>query len=151
MLRVERPYDNIIRSAHGADFAKSGEFLKHFNMSPEVVDEQVLDRAVDYLGRAGVELPTLSQLANPATLSAERLKAVAKTDPGAPDPANLWRVHWFNDATGTGMVDVPAHLVLPQALTGVKAKIVVALGNRFPMIGAHKVLAAYGCLHQTRC
>ena len=27
-----------------------------------------------------------------------------------------------------------------------KAKIVVALGGRFPMIGAHKVLAAYGCL-----
>jgi cysteine synthase len=28
----------------------------------------------------------------------------------------------------------------------VKAKIIVALGDRFPMIGAHKVLAAYGCL-----
>ena len=27
-----------------------------------------------------------------------------------------------------------------------KARIVIALGNRFPMIGAHKVLAAYGCL-----
>ena len=31
-------------------------------------------------------------------------------------------------------------------LTGVKARIVLALGNRFPMIRAHKVLAAYGCL-----
>jgi hypothetical protein len=28
----------------------------------------------------------------------------------------------------------------------VDAKIIVALGNRFPMIRAHKVLAAYGCL-----
>ncbi|MFT5631084.1 MAG: cysteine synthase A [Gammaproteobacteria bacterium] len=37
-------------------------------------------------------------------------------------------------------------MVLPEALTGVKAKIVVALGNRFPMINTHKVLAAYGCL-----
>ena len=31
-------------------------------------------------------------------------------------------------------------------LTGVDAPIVVALGDRFPMIGAHKVLAAYACL-----
>ena len=31
-------------------------------------------------------------------------------------------------------------------MTGVKARIVVALGDRFPMIAAHKVLAAYGCL-----
>ncbi|HEX9162137.1 MAG TPA: pyridoxal-phosphate dependent enzyme, partial [Thermoanaerobaculia bacterium] len=30
--------------------------------------------------------------------------------------------------------------------TGVDAKIVVLLGNRFPMIRAHKVLAAYACL-----
>ena len=41
---------------------------------------------------------------------------------------------------------MPAHVVLPKALTGVKAPIVVLLGRRFPMIGAHKVLAAYACL-----
>ena len=41
---------------------------------------------------------------------------------------------------------MPEHFVLPKALTGVEAKIVVALGNRFPMIDTHKVLAAYGCL-----
>ncbi len=44
------------------------------------------------------------------------------------------------------MVDVPDHLVLPRDLTGVDARIVVALGDRFPLIRAHKVLAAYGCL-----
>ena len=38
---------------------------------------------------------------------------------------------------------LPGHVVLPEALTGVKAPIVVLLGRRFPMIGAHKVLAAY--------
>jgi cysteine synthase len=37
-------------------------------------------------------------------------------------------------------------MVLPPELTGVKAPIVVLLGCRFPMIGAHKVLAAYACL-----
>jgi cysteine synthase len=38
------------------------------------------------------------------------------------------------------------HVVLPSELTGVPARIVVALGDLFPMIRAHKVLAAYGCL-----
>jgi cysteine synthase len=41
---------------------------------------------------------------------------------------------------------MPGHIVLPPELTGVKAPIVVLLGCRFPMIGAHKVLAAYACL-----
>jgi cysteine synthase A len=36
--------------------------------------------------------------------------------------------------------------VLPSELTGVPARIVVALADRFPLIGAHKVLATYGCL-----
>ncbi len=41
---------------------------------------------------------------------------------------------------------MPEHVVLPTSLTGVAAPIVVALGDRFPMIAAHKVLAAYACL-----
>jgi len=43
-------------------------------------------------------------------------------------------------------VDVPEHIVLPKSLTGIDAKIVIALGNRFPMVNVHKVLPAYGCL-----
>jgi cysteine synthase A len=94
----------------------------------------------------GVTLPTLSELADPDRIPAPRRAALAGVDPDEPHAANLWRVHWNNDAARTGTVGVPGHLVLPEALTGVKAKIVVALGGRFPMIGAHKVLAAYGCL-----
>ena len=41
---------------------------------------------------------------------------------------------------------MPGYVELPAALTGVKARIAVAFGNRFPMIAAHKVLAAYACL-----
>ncbi|MFX8496833.1 hypothetical protein ABTL88_19195, partial [Acinetobacter baumannii] len=59
---------------------------------------------------------------------------------------NLWRVHWYNGADRTGRIDVPGYLVLPESLTGVKAPIVVLLGRRFPMIGAHKVLPAYSAL-----
>jgi cysteine synthase len=36
--------------------------------------------------------------------------------------------------------------VIPPSLSGVAAPILVALGNRFPMIRAHKVMAAYACL-----
>ena len=63
-----------------------------------------------------------------------------------PNEKNLWRVHWFNAADRRQRVEVPGHVILPEALTGVKAPIVVLLGRRFPMIGAHKVLAAYACL-----
>ena len=43
-------------------------------------------------------------------------------------------------------VDVPDHVVLPTSLTGVDSPIIVVFGDRFPMITAHKVLAAYACL-----
>ena len=63
----------------------------------------------------------------------------------AADARNLFRVHWYNDLAG-GRVDVPEHVVLPSTLTGVESPIIVVFGDRFPMIGAHKVLAAYACL-----
>lgn len=115
-------------------------------ISPEVTDEKTLAGAVAALREIGVGLPTLSQLANPSTIPQRQRDILESIGPDEPHAANLWRVHWFNDAARTGLSEVPGYLVLPEALTGVKAKIVVALGNRFPMIGAHKVLAAYGCL-----
>ena len=71
---------------------------------------------------------------------------LATVDPDTAHPLNLFRVHWFNDSSRTGLSAVPGHLELPAGLTGVRARIVLALGDRFPMIHAHKVLAAYGCL-----
>ena len=41
---------------------------------------------------------------------------------------------------------MPDHVVLPSSLTGVESPIIVVFGDRFPMITAHKVLAAYACL-----
>jgi len=102
--------------------------------------------AVESLRAAGVTLPRWSELADPARISSAVISDLKSVDPDEPDERNLWRVHWFNDASRTERVFVPGHVVLPQALTGVKAPIVVLLGRRFPMIGAHKVLAAYACL-----
>jgi cysteine synthase len=112
----------------------------------EVVDRGTLDRTVGRLREARVVLPTFGQLASPALIPPEARRSLAGVDPDAADPLNLFRVHWHNAANRVDAVDVPDHLVLPRELTGVEALIVVALGDRFPLIRAHKVLAAYGCL-----
>jgi cysteine synthase len=110
------------------------------------VDRQVYDNTVARFREATIVLPTFAELADPLTMTGAVRARLAKTDPDAPHALNLFRVHWHNDATRRGLTRVPDHLVLPASLTGVPARIVVALGDRFPMITAHKVLAAYGCL-----
>ena len=115
------------------------------DLPTDVVDREGYRRAVDRFREQGIRLPTFAELADPSTVDAATRQAVMAADPHAPDPANLFRVHWYNDLDGN-FTDVPEHVVLPSELTGVDAKIVVAFGNRFPMIGAHKVLAAYSCL-----
>jgi cysteine synthase len=115
-------------------------------LTREQADPETLDRAVEHLREAQVALPTFTQLAHPMLIPDAVRGALAGIGPDDPHPLNLFRVHWHNGANRTDLVEVPEHLVLPPELTGVEAKIVVALGDRFPMIGAHKVLAAYGCL-----
>jgi cysteine synthase A len=109
-------------------------------------EQGVLERARDRCREAGVPLPRFAELADPSLVPDSIRARLASVGPDDPDPLNLFRVNWFNDAARTGTVDVPEHVVLPRELTGVETPIVVALGDRFPMIGAHKVLAAYGCL-----
>ena len=83
---------------------------------------------------------------NPHSISEDIKNKVLKLDKNAMDPANLFRVHWFNKRDHSKFLDVPEHIVLPSEFTGVDAKIIVNLGRYFPLITAHKVLAAYGCL-----
>ncbi len=120
--------------------------MSGLSLAPEILDREVRRKAVERLRSLKVALPTFTELADPDRIPKRQQGLLSEIDPDAPSAANLWRVHWFNDEARSGRVQVPAFLVLPEALTGVKAKIVVALGDRFPMIGAHKVLAAYGCL-----
>ena len=107
---------------------KSGEFPK------EVVDRKAYDSAVKQLRSSGVLLPTLEQLADPSKIPAEVAARIVGVDVSAPDPVNLFRVHWFNDERGVGTVPTPGFIVLRRELTGVAAPIAVALGDRFPMI-----------------
>jgi cysteine synthase len=111
-----------------------------------IADRATYERAVAHFAARRVALPTFAELAEPSRIAPARQARLAGVDPDAPDALNLFRVHWYNDAARSGLADLPGHVVLPEALTGVSAPIVVAFGDRFPMIGAHKVLPAYACL-----
>ena len=83
-----------------------------------VVDAQVLKRAVDRLREVRVALPTFAQLANPALIPPGIREALSRVGPDDADPLNLFRVHWYNGASRTDVVDVPEHLVLPPRADG---------------------------------
>ncbi len=115
-------------------------------LEDNIVDSGVYDRTVGRFREARILLPTFAELSEPASIPAATREALAGVKPDDASPLNLFRVHWYNGADRTAQVALPGHVVLPKELTGVDARIVVALGDRFPMIKAHKVLAAYGCL-----
>ena len=120
--------------------------MTSLGLERHVVDRGVYRRTIDRFREAGILLPAFAQLASPASIPARIRQSLARVKPDEADPLNLFRVHWYNDGDRTGQVAAPVHVVLPGELTGVEARIVVAIGDLFPMIRAHKVLAAYGCL-----
>ena len=114
-----------------------------FGLADRLVDEAARDNSVQRFREQGIELPTFAQLEDPSSF--DQAAKVGDANPQGPDARNLWRVHWYNDLAGN-QVSVPDHVVLPPSLTGVDSPIIVVFGDRFPMITAHKVLAAYACL-----
>jgi len=120
--------------------------MARLGLETAVVDAGVYERTLGRFREAGIRLPTFGELRDPKTIPASVKARLASVDADAPDPLNLFRVHWYNDAERRGFSDLPAYVEIPSELSGVKARIVLIVGNRFPMIHAHKVLAAYGCL-----
>ncbi|HYM60176.1 MAG TPA: pyridoxal-phosphate dependent enzyme, partial [Thermoanaerobaculia bacterium] len=120
--------------------------MKRIPLSSTVVEAAVRERNIETLRKTGVLLPAFSELAEPATIQAPIKAELGTVDPQTAHPLNLFRVHWHNSRRDRSFTAVPEHVVLPPSLTGVDARIVVLFGNRFPIIGAHKVLAAYVCL-----
>jgi len=112
----------------------------------DCVDRNVYERTIGRFREMGIVLPTFSQLADPRTIPDAIREALAYVEPDQRHPLNLFRVHWYNDRSRRRLIDIPEHVVLPKSLTGVDAKVVIVFGDRFPMIRAHKVLAAYACL-----
>ena len=120
--------------------------MRRLGLEREMVDHAVYERTVERFRRADVVMPTFAQLARPDRIPSSIRARLVDVDPDTAHPLNLFRAHWYNGRGQREPVAVPEHVVLPPELTGVEATIVVALGDRFPMIHSHKVIAAYGCL-----
>jgi len=110
------------------------------------MNESVISKTSEYFKRNGIILPKISNLCNPDSIDEDiknKLKSIHKD---SIHPLNLFRVHWFNNRDHSSFSNIPEHIVLSSEFTGVEAKIIVNIGRLFPLITAHKVLAAYGCL-----
>ncbi|MFH1118917.1 MAG: pyridoxal-phosphate dependent enzyme [Bacteroidota bacterium] len=111
-----------------------------------IVNPAARQKAVERFREKGIVLPTFAQMRNPE-LVPEKIKTSLKGI-GLWDlhPANLFRITWKNEPVEKGgQFGGVNYLELPEAITGVKARIVLLIGKYFPT-GAHKVGAAYGCL-----
>src|SRR5262245_52731631 len=124
------------------DGASADVLERLYGLAERVIDDAALANSIERFRERDIVLPTFAELADPATIDHSR---VGDADPQGPDARNLWRVHWYNDLRGARVV-VPERVVLPSELTGIESPIIVVFGDRFPMIAAHKVLAAYACL-----
>ncbi len=82
--------------------------------------------------------PTFAEMRAPSRLPAVYRERARSARANPLDPTNLWNLSWKVEGA------VP-HLLLPEALTGVRAPIVVLSGRRFPT-GSHKVGPAYSIL-----
>ena len=112
----------------------------------KVVDEVILEKAVEHYREKGIILPTFAQMQNPELIPGsvkDKLKNIGLWDL---HPLNLFRITWKNEPRATGgLYGKPNFNVLPKAITGIDSPIIMMLGKWFPT-GAHKVGAAYGCL-----
>ena len=110
------------------------------------MNKSIVNKTSEYFNKKGIILPSISELANPHIINQEYKDKLKTLDKNSVDPLNLFRVHWYNNRDHSDFSKVPEHIVLPNEFTGVDAKIIVNIGRLFPLITAHKVLAAYGCL-----
>jgi cysteine synthase len=129
-----------------APAVSSMDVRRRFGTETQVHDQETLESAIRHFRAAGIALPTFHELEEPAQISAGILDRLHGIPFNRAEPLNLFRLHWFNRPNVPRPTNVPAHIVLDQALTGVEAPIVVMLGDSFPMIAASKVLPAYACL-----
>ncbi len=111
-----------------------------FGLADRVTDEAALQRSVQRFRERGITLPTFAQVANPSSFS--HADKVGDADHNAADPRNLWRVPG-NDLWAS--VAGPQIMWVALVDRGGQS-IIVVFGDRFPVITAHKVLAAYSCL-----
>ena len=111
-----------------------------------IINQLVISKTSEYFKKKGIILPKISELTEPNTISEDIQNKLKTIDKNEINSLNLFRVHWHNNRDHTAFSKSPEYIVLPSEFTGVEAKIIVNLGRLFPLITAHKVLAAYACL-----
>lgn len=123
-------------------FCENHFMEKYVNTS--IVNQDLLQKNVEYLKQKKIIIPTFKQLANPKLIPQTILDDLKNVDINAPNPLNLFRISWHNDIKTGGFGDVNC-VYLPPELTGIQSPIYVMLGKRFPT-GCHKVGATFGPL-----
>lgn len=84
--------------------------------------------------------PTFEEMLHPHTIAPDiRARAQEARHSNPLDPINLFNITWRDNHNRV------YHVVLPRAITGIDANIVVLYGKQFPS-GSHKVGAAYSVL-----
>ncbi len=110
------------------------------------VNKAVLESTITYCREKGITLPTLAMMKDPRLVPETVKRDLAKIGLWDVHPANLYRITWKNEPKEHGgLFGGVNHVVLPKALTGCAANILVLVGRYFPT-GAHKVGATFGCL-----
>ena len=106
------------------------KILERLGVTTKIADEATLKDTIARFKERKMSLPTFAELANPALISDDIKARLANVDPDAPDPLNLYRVHWYNAPDRKGFVEVPVHLVLTKEITGIDApaRLVITLG-----------------------
>jgi cysteine synthase len=100
-----------------------------------------------------VLFPTFEELLHPQTIDPAIRERAAKARSEAPlDPINLFNINWHRPPhltlprqTGEGQGGGVNYFVMPKAITGIDAEIVVMVAKDFPT-GSHKVGPAYSVL-----
>jgi len=108
--------------------------------------KQILENTIQRCREKNIIIPTYAQMRNPESIPddiREKLYSIGLWDL---NPINLFRITWKNEPVKTGgRFGEVNHVILPESLTGAKAKIIVLIGKYFPT-GAHKVGATFGPL-----
>ena len=117
-----------------------------FAFPAKVEDRAVRNRAIELLREKGVRLPTFAELAEPHRTPASIRSGLGQVGPD--DPIRTISIACIGTTMpdARGLAAVPVHVELPEALTGRQGAHRGGVGALFPMIRAHKVLAAYACL-----
>ncbi len=120
--------------------------MKKYELIDLTIDEKRQQSAVKRAKERSIKIPTFAEMKNPDLIDGSIKKQLKDVGLWDVNPLNLYRINWHNDPVekGGAFGDVN-YIELPEALTGVKAKIVVISGKWFPT-GAHKVGAAFSCL-----